>query len=585
MKDSSTIIKQNLELRNQVSELSKENLELRKENISLKRKNEELKKEIKNLNLKLSAANRKIKQLEEKHEKYIADEEKRIEEIVNKAVEKVTTELNKKHEAEVKELKNKISRLEKRLNIDSSNSGIPTSKDSIGKHKIQNNREKSEKEIGAQKGHPIKKLDYFKDEEITKIVEHTMEKCPNCGGKLEELNVVKSDIIDIEIKVTKTRNNIHNYKCACCNKKISANEKLPRGVTYGENINAIALSMMNESNTALNKITSFFNGITNNEINLCEGYLIKLQKKSVDNLVVFSRDLKEKVISLNRLFWDDTTVKFGLGKPSEGYDEDDIEYLNKISNDSKKRDKKIRSGIIRFYGDNHFALLIGHKYKNAEGIDNDGILENLSEECVVMHDHILLNYNDKYYFKNAECNQHTLRYLKGNIDMFPEHEWAKNLRNLFIQINNDKKSLMSKDINSFTDDKLNEISSKYDEFIKLGYSENNTVDLTYIQNKIDELNLIERLEKFKENHLLFAYDFSVEFTNNTSERGLRQVKRKLAVSFMFKNANRMKDYATIISYLETCNRNGVSRFEASKRLVSGNPYTIKELENIPKKED
>lgn len=144
---------------------------------------------------------------------------------------------------------------------------------------------------------------------------------------------------------------------------------------------------------------------------------------------------------------------------------------------------------------------------------------------------------------------------------------------------------MSQNINSFTEEYLNEISSKYDEFIKLGYSENNTVDLTYIQNKIDELNLIERLEKFKENHLMFAYDFSVEFTNNTSERGLRKVKRKLAVSFMLKNDNQMKDYATIISYLETSNRNGITRFETSKRLASGNPYTVKELENIPKKED
>lgn len=585
MKNSSTIIEQNFELRNQISEYSKKNLESRKEIISLERENAELKQVIKNLNLKLTLANRRIKQLEEKHEKYILEEANRIEEIVNKAIAKVTKELNKKHEEEVKNLNNKISRLEKRLNIDSSNSGIPTSKDPIGKHKIQNNREKSEKKIGAQEGHSIKKLEYFKDEEITKTVEHTLDNCPKCGGKLEELNIVKSDIIDIEINVTKTRNNIHNYKCLCCNKKISGNDSLPRGVTYGENINAMALSMMNESNNALNKITSFFKGITNNEVNLCEGYLIKLQKKSADNLKLFSYDLKEKIITLKNLFWDDTTVKFGIGKPSEGYDEDDIEYQKKLVNNTDKKDKKIRNGIIRFYGNDYWALLIGHKYKNSDGIDNDGILENLSKECVVMHDHVLLNYNNKYNFKNAECNEHTLRYLKGNIDMFPEHEWAKNMRNLLVQVNNDKKiSLSNKEI-SFTDKYLNLISSKYDEFIKLGYSENNTVDLTYIQNKIDELNLIERLEKFKENHLMFAYDFSVDFTNNTSERGLRQVKRKLAVSFMFKNANRMKDYATIISYLETCSRNGISRFQASKRLVSGNPYNIKEIESIQKKED
>ena len=49
---------------------------------------------------------------------------------------------------------------------------------------------------------------------------------------------------------------------------------------------------------------------------------------------------------------------------------------------------------------------------------------------------------------------------------------------------------------------------------------------------------------------------------------------------MFKNANRMKDYAIILSYLETCYRNGITRYEASKRLVSGNPYTVSEIKKI-----
>ena len=93
------------------------------------------------------------------------------------------------------------------------------------------------------------------------------------------------------------------------------------------------------------------------------------------------------------------------------------------------------------------------------------------------------------------------------------------------------------------------------------------------------------LDNFKENHLMFASDFSVDFTNNTSERGLRTVKRKVAVSFMFKNSNRMKDYAVILSYLESCHRHGISRYDASKRLASGNPFTIEELNDIHKKRD
>lgn len=304
--------------------------------------------------------------------------------------------------------------------------------------------------------------------------------------------------------------------------------------------------------------------------------MVKLQKRNANKLKQFTHDLKEKIISLEHVFWDDTVITFGTEKPEEGYDEDDISYLE--SRQKEGKNVKVRNGIVRFYGDDDWALLIGHRHKNSDGVDADGILDNLSENCTVMHDHVLLNYNSKYSFKNAECNEHTKRYLKKNMDIFPTHTWAKKMRELLININNSKKQLQSENIMCFSDDEIKEFSSMYDEYIELGYKENATVELAYIQDKTDEFNLIERLNKFKENHLLFAKDFSVEFTNNTSERGLRQTKRKLAVSFMFKNANRMKDYATILSYLETCYRHGISRYEASKRLSQGNPYTIKELE-------
>jgi hypothetical protein len=66
---------------------------------------------------------------------------------------------------------------------------------------------------------------------------------------MKGVQVMTSDIIDVEITVTKSRNFIHNYKCNYFHKNVTANDKLPRGVTYGDNLNSIALSMMNESNT------------------------------------------------------------------------------------------------------------------------------------------------------------------------------------------------------------------------------------------------------------------------------------------------------------------------------------------------
>lgn len=561
------------------TEVYKQIFELKTENQNKTNEINEIKSINKKLINTLTILNNKYNQLELKFESYRENEKERIE----KAVKEAEIKKDKEYQEIINSLETKIKNLESLLNINSTNSGIPTSKEKIGRHTIQNNREKSDKSIGAQKNHEQHKLNYFSDEEITETIEHKLDKCPNCGGKLIEKNIVLSDVLDIEITIKKTRNKIYNYKCSCCHKDITANKELPRGVTYGNNINSIALSMMNESNTALNKITTFFSGITNNEVNLSEGYLIKLQKRSAKGLEEFNQKLKEQVVSLKNVFWDDTVCKFGIEKSEEGYDKKDIEYLEKRKQEESKNN--IRNGIIRFYGNDNWALLIGHRNKNEDSLKDDGILGVLPKTCVVMHDHLLINYNDKFSFKNAECNEHTKRYLKKNMDIFPKHDWAKEMRNLLIDTNNRKQINIKNKINSFTQLELEEISNSYDDIIKKGYLENEKVDLTYIKDKSDEKNLIERLETFKENHLLFAYDYSVEFTNNTSERGLRQVKRKLAVSFMFKNANRMKDYATILSYLETCYRNGISRYDASKRLIENNPYTIDELKKIIEKKD
>ena len=553
---------------------------LYRQNFELRKENAELKREVKRLSYALSKANDRIKYLEKKLENIEEKHQREIDAIIARTVEQVTTKLEKEHQKEIAVLNKKIAKLESRLNTDSTNSSLPTSKNPIGKNKIQNNREKSDKPVGAPKGHAIAKLDYFKDDEIDETIEHTLDKCPECGGDLKEINIVKSDIIDFEIKIKRTRNNIHNYKCCNCKKNITANKTLPRGASYGPHINATILSMVNDTNVPFNKVVSHISGITNGKINISEGYAMKLQKKSSQALTDFNKKLKEKIISLTRIHWDDTTIMYGLGEPLEGYTDKEKEYI------LKNADKKVKEGYIRFYGDDEWALFIAHSSKDIDTIKEDGILTMLGKDCVVMHDHLLLNYNKELFsFENAECNAHTLRYLKGVKEEFPEHQWPDKMRELLIKTNNEKKSLIANTPDNtpiediyFSKEKLNEIYNEYDKIIKLGYKKYESLKLTS-RDTDKERKLLARLDKYKENHLLFAKDFSVGFTNNTSERGLRQIKRKLAVSFMFKNMNRAKDYAVVKSYLETTSRHDISGYEACLRLFQNNPYTVEEMEN------
>ena len=82
---------------------------------------------------------------------------------------------------------------------------------------------------------------------------------------------------------------------------------------------------------------------------------------------------------------------------------------------------------------------------------------------------------------------------------------------------------------------------------------------------------------YKNEYFLWIYDFEVPFENNLSERGLRGAKSKQKASGQFWNVESASWYATIRTYIETCNRNNVNIYNALVMLSIGKPYTLKEI--------
>ena len=180
-------------LQSQVIKLEQENIKLRDKLAKEQEKNKLLEK--------------KIKYLEEN-----------IEQKIKTAVEKIVKDVLAENET----LKAENAKLKKLLNLDSTNSGIPTSKTKIGEEKrIPNSREKTDKTKGGQPGHKKHKLEKFKDEEITDTYtyEITNPIC-NCGGKLKLIGKKCKDDFDIEIRLIKRRNEFCEYKCIKCGKEI-----------------------------------------------------------------------------------------------------------------------------------------------------------------------------------------------------------------------------------------------------------------------------------------------------------------------------------------------------------------------------
>lgn len=513
--------------------------------------------------------------------RYKREVEIKIERAVDKEVQKVKAH----YEEELAKKDKRIFELECRLNINSETSSLPSSKDPIYKDNkkedddennddddqdnnsqnnrknIQNSREKTNRSIGGQTGHKKSSLPKFKDEEITKETIHKEHKCPYCGCKdLIITSFKERDEYNLKIIVEKVRHKIAVQKCSKCGKiiKCPIPDNLHADNQYGSSIQSLISILYNYGFIALNRIRYILSAITNGEVNPSEGYMVKLQKRASEKLKDFVFDACENLKKTKLLHWDDTVVHIA-DKPK---------------------------ACFRGYSNTKIVLFKAHMAKDKAGINEDGILQNLSEDAIVVHDHLLLNYSDEYSYQNAECNAHINRKLKG-ISVNTQHNWSIEMEKLLKDTFNKRKAIIDNEVanrpnekldkytSSFSETQIKEIFDKYDELLTLGFKEYKEFQHKYEYK--NEENLLEFLRDFKENILFWVKDFNVPYTNNHLEQLIRMIKTKMKISYQFKSLEQAEYFANIRSYTETCGNFGINKAIALKRLFEGNPYSIGEL--------
>ena len=553
------MIEKEFEIRELKTLSSKLNMKLKKAEQQL---NARTIKEVKDIEDKYKKEVRELKKqlaikedLEQRLEKKLEMQELESEKIINEKDAEIYA-LKKKIIEQAKELditKNERDKYLASLNLDGMTCGIPTSMTTINKKKIiPNTREKSGKVKGGQLGHKKHKLEKFKDEEINEKEEIKIEECPKCHSKeLKELNTsITKDELDYEIKIIKKRYYFKEYECNNCHSKVRKNipENLKEENQYGNKVQAHALSLTNIGNVPINKVRRIIKGLSSNEINLSEGYISKLQKRASNLLEEYIKSLKEYIKALNLIHWDDTVI-----------------FIN-----GKK-------ACLRSYCDKDIILYTAHEQKNKKGLDEDDILVKLGEETKVVHDHNKVNYNEEYVYINVECCIHLERDLEKVKLNIPEATWSKKLKELFSSYNKKRNEYLKNKKESFSFEETNEFMIKFDEYILLGIEENKKHGKSYYYKT--EKSLLERLVEYRDNYTYWLYDFSIPYTNNEAERGLRGVKTKMKVSGQFQNIENARYYANIRSYIETCHRNGINEVESLIRLLNGKPYTIEEILN------
>lgn len=222
-----------------------------------------------------------------------------------------------------------------------------------------------------------------------------------------------------------------------------------------------------------------------------------------------------------------------------------------------------RQAYIRNQSTANEVLYSAMSKKSIEELKRNTILGEFSS--ILIHDHETAMYN--FGTGHGECNAHILRYLKKNTEE-SGNEWSNALSELLREMNTERKNRLAKG-SWFEVAEINEYEREYDRIIKKGRKENKKTKSQYV--KEEETVLLNRLEKYKANHMLFIHDNRVPFDNNMSERDLRKCKNRQKMAGGFRTEAGQKMYCKILSVIETCKRKGESVFGKITEMLLDRP--------------
>ena len=452
--------------------------------------------------------------------------------ILNKNVDDLKDIIGKQNE-QINSLFLEIERLKNNNDKDSTNSSKPSSKN--GFKEVKNSREKTDRKPGGQKGH---KGHTSKASKVKKLIE---------SGKVKhnvfEINKTKKNknkafrtryIQDIEILTT--INEYHYYP----NEKGSYEipKKQSNIVTYGSTVKAISGLLVHRAPVSMDQTVNFLNAITSGNFDISKASLSNWSNTLSGNLDSLMFEIEQGLYNSYLVNTDESPVNVN-GKTKQ----------------------------LHNYSNEKYTLQVLHDKKSKAAIEEINFLPNYMG--ILIHDHNKVQYN--YGTRHGECNAHILRYIKAVSD-FTSHKWPSKMTDCLKEILHNKHLLKDDNILSFDKSVLKKYSQKYDDILKTATKEYQS-DCQKNAYKDHERRLITRLKKYKENHLLFMYDFKIPFTNNRAESDIRPVKRKLNVG-IFRSQNGANVYLQIRNFISTFLKNNYDIFEAMKNAFDNKEISL-----------
>ena len=454
--------------------------------------------------------------------------------------------------AEIASLNQTIKELKEQLNKNSKNSSKPPSSDGLKKPAVNKNkslRESSGKKQGAQEGHDGVHLSVISDPDH--IENHMHSDCTGCPHRAECLSkaCIKETRHEIDTVVTvdvTAHNAIEVRECPLHGgvKTGSFPENIKATVQYGKNLQAMVVAFNTVGAVSINRTHEILSSVFN--IPLATGTIKNMVTRCAESLKDTYERIRLKMTMLGLVHCDET------GSRVDG-----------------------KTCWVHVASDQDYTYLTISQKRGQIGMDAADVLPHV--RGIIVHDcwGSYWKYQD---VTHAICCAHLLRELNGVIENHPEQTWAARFKKLLLDMKKvrDKALLSEEDEVSYYH--RHKFDKEYDAIIKTAYEENPLPETPAKKRgrkkKSKVLNLICRLDNYKESVCLFLKNLCVPFDNNQAERDLRMVKVKTKVSGCFRSEEGAQEYLTIMSYIGSARKHGINAFTAIREALNGNPDII-----------
>ena len=419
----------------------------------------------------------------------------------------------------------RIAELERRLGLDSSNSGKPPSSDGLKKPvRVRSLRQPSGAPPGGRKGHPGDTLRQAEFPDF--VLDHYPPACPGCGMALTAATArghVARQVFDLPEPrpPVVTEHRAHECCCPGCGQRTKAG--FPAGVAapvqYGPRISAVAVYLLHGQFVPEDRVAEVMQDLFG--ARLVAATIAEMSRTCADRLGGLVQAVCDQVAGAKVKHLDETGFRIG--------------------------------GQTRWLHVASTALLTMYRVSDRRGI----IWDNVTG--IAVHDHWKPYYTMTGVL-HALCNAHHLRELKALIEIDKE-DWARQMQ-IVLRRACHAVNLANASGVSLKPRFIARIERRYDAVVAAGLAFHMSLPrLPRAQRRGGKPrrvghNLLVRLQMRRDDVLRFLRDPQVPFTNNQAERDIRMMKLRQKISGGFRSFAGAEIFAVIRSVLSTARKQG-----------------------------